>query len=40
MFGFIHGLKVHFGPEAYRLMFNAGIDPATASDSTVPPSTP
>jgi hypothetical protein len=35
--GIAHGLKMHFGPEACRLMFNAGIDLATASDSTVLP---
>jgi RHS repeat-associated protein len=35
--GFAHGLKMHFGPEAYRLMFNAGINLTTASDSTVLP---
>ena len=28
--GFAHGLKMHFGPEAYRLIFNAGIDIETA----------
>ena len=35
--GFAHGLKMHFGPEAYRLLFNAGIDPTTASDATMQP---
>lgn len=35
--GFAHGLKMHFGPEAYRLMFNAGINLETAADSTVLP---
>jgi RHS repeat-associated protein len=35
--GIVHGLKMHFGPEAYRLMFNAGINLATASDATVLP---
>ncbi len=35
--GFAHGLKAHFGPEAYRLLFNAGIDPTTAADSVLLP---
>ena len=35
--GFVHGLQYHFGPEAYRLMLNAGINPATASASAVQP---
>ena len=35
--GIIHGLKMHFGPEAYRLLFNAGIDLTTAADATVLP---
>jgi RHS repeat-associated protein len=35
--GFAHGLKMRFGPEACRLMFNAGINPATAADATVLP---
>lgn len=35
--GMVHGLKMHFGPEAYRLTFNAGIDLDAASDSTVLP---
>jgi len=33
--GFVHGLKMHFGPEAYRLMFNAGINLATATDASI-----
>jgi hypothetical protein len=33
--GFAHGQKMRFGPEAYRLLFNAGIDPATAADATL-----
>ena len=35
--GFAHGLKMHFGPEAYRLLFNAGIDLTTAADAAVLP---
>ncbi|MDB5293544.1 MAG: repeat-associated core domain protein [Phycisphaerales bacterium] len=35
--GFAHGLKMHFGPEAYRLMFNDGVDPETALDPAVMP---
>jgi RHS repeat-associated protein len=35
--GIIHGLKMHFGPEAYRLMFNASIDLESAADSAVLP---
>jgi RHS repeat-associated protein len=35
--GFAHGLKLQFGSEAYRRMFNAGIDLSTASDATVKP---
>lgn len=35
--GFTHGLKMKFGPEAYRLMLNAGINVDTASDATVKP---
>jgi RHS repeat-associated protein len=31
--GFAHGLKIHLGPEAYRLVLNAGLNPATASDT-------
>ncbi|HZL36201.1 MAG TPA: hypothetical protein VFC78_12865, partial [Tepidisphaeraceae bacterium] len=33
--GFVHGLKMHFGPEACRLIFNAGINIATALDSDI-----
>jgi RHS repeat-associated protein len=35
--GFGHALKMHFSPEAYRLMFNAGINVDTASDADVLP---
>jgi hypothetical protein len=35
--GIVHGLKMHFGPEVYRLLFNAGIDLDTASDAAVLP---
>lgn len=35
--GFGHALKAQFGPEACRLMFNAGINPATASDAVMLP---
>ena len=35
--GIPHGLKMHSGPEASRLMFNAGIDLDTAADSVVLP---
>jgi hypothetical protein len=35
--GFTHGLKMHFGPEAVRLMFNAGINYLTAADATIQP---
>jgi hypothetical protein len=35
--GIPHGLKMYFGPEAYRLLFNAGIDLDTAADSVVQP---
>jgi RHS repeat-associated protein len=35
--GFVHALKMRFGPEAYRLMFNAGVNPITADDSAVMP---
>jgi RHS repeat-associated protein len=37
MVGFKHGLKMAFGPEAYRQMFNDGIDIETATDSVVKP---
>lgn len=34
---FVHGLKMHFGPEAYRLMFNAGVNLSTISDTDIQP---
>jgi YD repeat-containing protein len=39
-YGFVHGLAMHFGPEAYRLIFNLGIDitnNADAPDTLVQP---
>jgi RHS repeat-associated protein len=35
--GFAHGLKIHLGPESYRQLLNAGINPDTASDGAVLP---
>jgi YD repeat-containing protein len=35
--GFAHGLKMHLGPEAYRLVLNAGLNPATAADADLLP---
>ena len=35
--GFAHALMFHVGPEAYRLMHNAGIDLSTASDAAILP---
>ena len=31
--GYVHGLRYALGPEGYRRMFNAGLDPLTASDA-------
>jgi hypothetical protein len=33
--GILHGIKLHFGPESYRTMFNLGINLSTAADSTI-----
>ncbi|MEA2736293.1 MAG: hypothetical protein QOE14_2744 [Humisphaera sp.] len=33
--GFAHGLKISIGPEGYRRLFNAGINPDTASDTVL-----
>jgi RHS repeat-associated protein len=35
--GIPHGLKMHFGPEAYRLLLNTGVDMETAADSLLLP---
>lgn len=35
--GFAHALKMRLGPEAYRQVFNAGINLTTASDATLLP---
>ena len=35
--GFQHGLKYVVGPEAYRRMDDAGLDPLTDSDGTLAP---
>jgi len=35
--GFAHALQMHFGPEAYRRMFNDGVSITTADAATVQP---